>query len=189
MKIKMVSILILVLIGTGYANSQDFECIITTAKKEYTIGETPEIKISISNKTERDVYLINSLAASEGKSRYPYSYFTIQKPANDSLTNGSLSCGFTNQLRKEDFWLIKSGESFDPNKSVGSYEIKRKEHFRNAGKYKITYYYSTKSTTFERYLGVGHVLSKDQEEELKELFNKVLHIELRSNTLEIEILE
>ncbi|VAV83076.1 hypothetical protein MNBD_BACTEROID02-434, partial [hydrothermal vent metagenome] len=81
-------------------------------------------------------------------------------------------------------------ESFNPYETVDgygffdSYEIGRKENFRVPGRYRITFNYSTKSARIDDYLGDGN-----KNKELEELFNMVPHIELKSNTLEIEIKE
>jgi hypothetical protein len=92
-----------------------------------------------------------------------------------------------NPLKKENFKLVKPGESFDPYQSdkgyafFSSYEIGRKENFQVAGKYLIRFHYSTKSTELKDYLG------NEKDNELKALFDNVPHPELSSNTIEIEI--
>lgn len=186
---KTVSVLILVLFGTAsnLVNNNDFDCKISTSKKVYKIGETPELKVSIANNSKKDVYLIGSLDGSEEKRRNPHCYFTIEKPKNDLLPIVR-DCGNMNLLRKEDFKLIKAGESFNPYESIdgygffSSYEMDREENFQIPGKYKITFHYSTASTKISDYFG-------GEAKDLKELFSKVPHIDLKSNTIEIEIRE
>lgn len=190
MKTGFLSILILTLFGLINEKTDDsnkFECSIVTTKSTYSIGETPEITITIKNNSGKDVYLIGSLDASEEQWRSPYCYFKIDKPKSDSLPIIG-RCGNMNSLRIEDFKLVKSGETFNPYQSIdgdgffGSYEIERKENFQNPGIYKITFHYSTKSTKLEDYLGDG-----DENTELRALFDKMPNIELTSNTIEIEI--
>ena len=190
MKTGILSILILTLFGLTNDktdNSKEFECSIVGTKLTYSIGETPEIAVAVKNNSVRDVYLIGSLDASEEQWRSPYCYFKIDKPKSDSLPIIG-RCGNINPLMKEDFKLVKSGEEFNPYKSVddygffGSNEIGRKENFQTPGKYKITFHYSTKSTKLDDYLGDG-----DENKELRELFDKMPNVQLRSNTIEIEI--
>ncbi len=187
---KILSILtlgLLVFTNIETNNSNEFECFISTNKEIYEIGETPEITVTIKNNSGKDVYLIGSLDASEYKWRSPYCYFEINKPNN--ISSPILKrCGNMNSLRKEDFKLVKSGQSFDPYQSIDDYgffssnEIKKKENFQAPGKYKITFYYSTKSTELSDYRG-----HDNQKNELKKLLNKTPNIELISNTIEIEI--
>ncbi|MDT7831674.1 hypothetical protein RQM59_04740 [Flavobacteriaceae bacterium S356] len=191
-KIGILSILMLTLFGLSnekILDSERYECTIKATKKVYSIGETPQIAVSITNNSGEDVYLIGSLDASEVKWRSPYCYYKIDKPKNvPSPMVGR--CGNMNSLRVGDFKLVKPGESFNPYQSTkgysffGSYEIQRKENFKSPGTYKITFHYSTKSTKLDNYLGDGEENTK-----LKKLFSKVPNIELKSNTIEIEIKE
>ena len=190
MKTVILSILILTFFGLTNErtnNTDEFECSIISTKSTYDIGETPEITVAIKNNSEKDVYLIGSLDASESQWRSPYCYFTIDKPKSDSLPI-VVRCGYMNSLRKEDFILVKSGEEFNPYQPIDdygffdSYEIVRKENFQNPGKYKITFHYSTESTALDDYLGDGK-----ENTELRELFEKMPNIKLTSNSIEIEI--
>jgi len=168
-------------------STKDFECLITTRKQVYKIGETPKITVSIKNNTGKDVYLIGSLDGSEVRWRIPYCYFKINKPTIDTLPV-LRRCGIVNPLRKEDFVLVKAGETFDPYQSVDDYgffssnEINRKENFRKPGKYSITFCYSTMPTG-----GYGFAANVNKTPELKTLLSNLPKIELTSNTLEIQI--
>jgi hypothetical protein len=190
MKTLLFGILIATLFGASptHINTPiEFECVLTVAKKTYKPGETPELKVAIVNKTRKDVYLIGSLDASDLKWRSPHCYFSIERPNKDPLPGGG-RCGNMNSLRENDFVLVKSGESFDPYQSIdgygffGPYIMGNKDAFKAPGTYKITFHYSTKSTKIGDYLGDGST-----NEKLLALFMQMPHIELTSNTVEIEV--
>jgi len=165
----------------------DVYCLISSTKKVYKFGQTPEIEVSIVNDTQEDLVLIGSLDGSEETWRKPYCYFEIQKPFDFKIPSFS-RCGNVNPLRIEDFVKVKKGEIFDPYMSLdgfgffNSHSISRKDVFRKRGKYKITFHYSSKSKDIKDYLGDGK-----EDDELKKMFEKVHHLELKSNILEIEI--
>jgi len=170
---------------TKSKENEGFECLLTASKKIYKMGETLKLEVSIKNNSGKDVYLIGSLDGSERKMRNPYCYYTIEKPKKDSLPL-IVGCKTLNPLEKEDFKFIKTGGSFNPYQLdedglFSTRELKRKENFKTPGKYKITFHYSTKSVKISDYRG------DDKNEELQELFKRVPHIKLSSNTVEIEI--
>lgn len=171
--------------------SLEYECILSSSKKIYKLGETPAVNVSIKNKSGKDVYLIGCLDGSEEKWRMPFCYFYIEKPITDSLPLVA-RCGNMNPLRKRDFKLVASGDSFDPfSKSSGywsSYEIKRSDHFKKIGRYKVTFHYVAKSDKLEDFLGDhGFGVRRSQNNEVIELFKQTPSIKLESNTIEIEI--
>jgi hypothetical protein len=186
MKPRILLTLLLVFVAFINADSietVEFEAIITSDKNVYKIGEIPKIHVSIQNNSGKDVYLIGSLDGSDLKMRSPFCYFTIEKPIN--FDHPIARCGNMNPLREDDFVLVKSGETFDPYQKgfFGSYKFDIKENFQFNGTYRITFYYSTKSRKLNEYFGDDYGIDK---EKVKQLFKKVPHIELTSNTLEIE---
>lgn len=174
--------------------SSNFECTLTTSQTVYKVGETPDINVSIKNHGEKDVYLVGSLDGSLEKWRLPYCYFEIEKPIIDSISPLA-RCGNMNSLKKKDFKLVRPNELIDPlsemNGYFQDYEIKRPEHFRNIGTYKITFFYSTQSDNVKDFIGIGFGASKSyiktMIEEFSDLFLKVPSLKLKSNTVEILI--
>lgn len=166
--------------------SNDFSCNISSSKDTYKLGEYPDIAISITNKSNTAVNLIGSLDGSEGKRRYPYCYFIIEKPRTQKQELRAI-CGNMNSLDANDFVLVKKGERFNPYEGqqfFGAYEITSQENFKIPGIYKINFHYSTASTKIEEYMGDGKA-----DKTISNLFKTVPNIDLKSNTIEIEITE
>lgn len=191
---KSTKLIIFVFLFFGFLCSMNaqydgFRCEISSSKSEYSIGETPEVSVKIINNSGQEVYLIGSLDGSEAGMRSPQCYFSITKPKKDPLP-AFARCGNMNALRSENFRKVEAGETFYPFQSdkkgffFSSYQLQRKDHFRLPGKYRITFYYSTLSKDLQDYLGDGK-----SSEELVSLFAQMPHIELESNTIEIEFEE
>ncbi|MFK7907133.1 MAG: hypothetical protein AB8B69_18500 [Chitinophagales bacterium] len=199
MKTVILGALIALCFGFGQiqnnkSTESDFDCVLTTSKQVYSLGEVPEFQVSIVNNSGEDVYLIGSLDGSEVQWRMPFCYFSLEKPQVDSVRQ-IMRCGMTNNLRMKDFVKIEAGQFFNPYGGVDdfsfshSFEMQRKEHFRNTGTYKITFHYSTNSEKIEDYLGIGFREEMENLGKMKRLFKQVPKIELQSNTVEIDIVE
>lgn len=174
------------------SDSTDYLCTLKTMQKVYKLGETPELEVEIKNVSNTEVYFIGALDGSEFKDRMPYCYFTVEKPKIDTVDMWGI-CGNINPLRPEDFVLTKPNESFNPYVDVDygpiqSSKIRDQENFKNKGKYKIQFHYSTKSDSVESFLGGVIGIEKDTTEidTLRVLFERVPKIELSSNVVEIE---
>lgn len=172
----------------SFPSKNNLECKISSSKPIYKKGELPKIEVSIINKSDENIYLVGSLDGSSFKFRKPYCYFSIEKPTIDSLPKPEM-CKTLNPLRMEDFVKVKPGESFDPYLRIdeygffGAYNISRIDNFRNTGKYKISFYYST----FEKKEKKSFV--KNEELTVLNLLQLVPYVNLKSNTIEIEIVE
>jgi hypothetical protein len=173
-----------------------FNCVLTTDKLVYKIGEVPKLEVKIINKSGSDIYLIGSLDNSANKRRMPYCYYNIEKPVPDTLSFGF--CGTANPLRAEDFTLVKSGEAFNPFESIDNYGFfpdyasTQKETFRIPGIYKIQFHYSAKNSDIENFRGsisAENWAKRNDTALINKLFAKVPKIELSSNTIEIKISE
>ena len=190
MSLRILSILVCTSLGLNSSDlmsPKSFECVISSLKKTYSIGETPQITVSIKNKTKKDVYLIGSLDGSEEKWRSPLCYFEIDSPGKRKAPTVG-RCGNMNSLKETDFVWVKSGETFNPYQEgfFSSYEIARVENFQKTGRYKITFFYSIKSVDMATYFGDDNGASKKA---IKKLFAQVPHFELKSNTIEIEMIQ
>lgn len=165
-------------------------CDISAEKTTIKAGEVPKIEVMLTNNTDEDVYLIGSLDGSSEEWRFPHCTFSIEKPEKD-VVPGTGRCGMMNVLREEDFVLVGPGESFDPFGEVDdhgffpSWQIQDPEMFRNKGIYKIQFHYSTKPDSIAKYLGSES--ENDVNRGIKKLFEKVPHVDVSSNILEIEV--
>lgn len=165
-----------------------FECKLSSTKSTYKLGELPELKVEIINNSGKEVYFIGSLDASDEKWRKPYCYYTIERPVKDSIPQYG-RCGMMNSLRKEDFVKVSEGQSFNPYMKVddqgffGAGSVQNPDNFKNPGTYKIQFHYSTQSNKMQDYHG------DTEDKELVKLFEKVPHVDLESNVVEIQIVK
>lgn len=164
-------------------SNQGLVCEITSSKQAYTLGEVPEIQVTIRNNTKKSVYLIKCLDGSQTQRRYPYCYFEIKKPVDEKLLEFE-GCGYINTLLKDDFVKLEAGQTLDLLEGNNALQMSDRRNFRHQGKYEITFYYSTKEKDIKKYR-----LYKKEATEIHSLFQKVPKTILQSNTLEIEFVE
>lgn len=171
-------------------SSGKITCDISAKETTINVGEVPKIKVKLTNNTDEDVYLIGSLDGSEVQWRYPYCYFTIEKPETDVVASGA-RCGMMNPLREEDFVLLKPKESFDPYSSIDGYgffsssTLSDPKEFRKKGTYKIQFHYSTEPDSITKYLGSESENKVDAK--IKKMFRQVPHLKVSSNVIEIKV--
>ena len=80
---------------------------LTSDKEVYKVGELPKLTVKIYNDSKEDIYLIGSLDGSDVKWRFPYCYYSIDRPK--SVQTKLQRCGNMNTLRLHDFKLIHAG--------------------------------------------------------------------------------
>ena len=176
-------------------HSSNLTCTLTADKSVYKIGEVPNLKVEITNATDKPIYLIGALDGSCVKWRMPYCYFTVNKPKPD--TPHLQLCGYINTIRIEDFELVKPSDKFNPYDSVDNYGFFkdyatiRTETFQNAGTYKIKFHYSTTSNDFNDYRGNSGSWKSDTSDTLKikSLFEQVPKVDIVSNEIIIKFEE
>jgi hypothetical protein len=93
-------------------NPVDLSCTISSDKTIYKVGELPKFTVEIINSSKNDIYLIGSLDGSDVRWRFPYCYYTIERPSPD--TARLERCRNMNTLRIIDFKLVKAGQKFNP---------------------------------------------------------------------------
>ena len=179
-------------------------CLIESDNEVYKVGQVPNIIVKITNNSDSTILLVNSLDGSSHKMRFPHSFFKIEKLDDTTYKTKSYGrCGNMNSLQPSDFTEVKSGETFNPyspdKKTFSDYKIKDPSNFIKAGKYKITYYYSTNELDFKKWLGDGSfdyvdqktgqlkTLDNEESRNLFSLFSKVPKVDIVSNTLTIDI--
>ena len=189
----------------SFGQSENITCTIKSDKATYKTGDTPKIIIEIKNNTDSSFYLVKVLDASYRQSRYPYSYFTIEK-VNDTTykTRQVIGCGNEDGIDTADFVMVKPSETFDPykNQTIVYWDpvIWDPRNFEEKGKYKITYYYSTNEMDFKKWMGWDMNSSwfdwqtkeikpklKDTYERLINYFEKLPKVDLVSNEIVIKI--
>ncbi|MDB5200659.1 MAG: hypothetical protein JWQ27_68 [Ferruginibacter sp.] len=176
----------------GAKNSAEFRCQLMADKEVYKIGELPRLTVMIYNDSDSAVYLIGSLDGSDVKWRYPYCYFTIDKPR--ATKSNIQRCGNMNTIRSADFKQVKPGQSFNPYEGIDNYgffpdyNTTNKETFTSAGNYKIQFHYSTNSLDITKFIG-DPLTSRNSSDSLKihSLFHKVPKLELVSNEIAIKV--
>jgi hypothetical protein len=190
----MKPLLVIAFTLTAFASRQhsptptEFRCLLTCDKEVYKVGELPRLTVRIYNNTKDDVYFIGSLDGSDVKWRFPYCYYTIDRPkaGKEKLQR----CRNMNTLRVEDFKLVRSGQSFDPYESIDNYGFftdyttANKEMFKHVGVYKIKFHYSTNSIDINQFIGDKPFRSNYSDSlRVDSLFKAVPKVELLSNEI------
>ena len=192
-------------------------CTLTADSEIINVGEVPDLSLTFENCTDSAFYLIIPLDASSKKWRYPYAYYTIEN-VNDTAykTLPFYRCGNMDGIDSSNFIKVESNKGcllLDYTPSVYSdFSIRDSDNFKEKGKYRITYNYSTSSSNLSDYFGRDMYMSvfktdffpktyisegklivqeKDQYkgklEVLNKLFSKVPKVELASNSIIIEV--
>lgn len=192
---KALFVIALFLAFTGEKRMSDtggLQCVLKSDKSVYKAGELPKITVEILNTGKKDIYLIGSLDGSADKRRFPYCYFTIEKPQPEVNVFGG--CGNLNTLQIADFRLIKSGEKFDPYESGGNYQffkdgiILNSFTFRHPGNYKIRFHYSTGSQNISDFMGTNPIRKDSLAiQQLNTFFKQVPKIDLVSNEVVLRV--
>lgn len=200
-----------------FGQNQEIVCSLSAENRIVNLGETPQLKLIFENKTDSTIYLIKSLDASSYKWRYPYAYYTIEKLDDEDYKMERYSrCGNMDGIDSTDFVKIEPNDKFDPIKFnhfyFSDFSVRNPNNFKNKGKYKITFHYSTKSKNLNEYMGddmsmgfyeieliygdsinppkiVNKINNENQEKFLllEELFSKVPKIEIESNSIVIVV--
>lgn len=161
------------------------ECVLIANKRKYSIGEPPSLSVKIINQLDTAIILVGSLDGSELGQRPPKCYFDIRHQLIGQIRNSSFYCATFNRLRKEEFKIIESGQTFDPYEHIDDHgyfhaQSLEGENFNLPGIYKITFHYSTSKNNREQ------LYNEQTKNEIMELWNKVPELELKSNTITIE---
>jgi len=195
-------------IETLKQNNENLVCILKANKRIHQIGEQPDIRVEIMNKTDSTILMVRCLDGSPFGFRLPTSKFTISHQLLGNLENPFFGCANVNPLKESDFQEVKPGNSFDP---YGGNAFCRITDFSNAnflipGIYQLTYNYSTVGNDFlpQRnivspqiglstepwYFFEGKEEEYSQEEQqlkkLESLWKHIPKVKLQSNTITIE---
>ncbi len=186
---------------SGFAQNKGVECTIKALKTVIKQGELPEIEAIIHNKTDTTIYLIEPLAGSFDKARYPYAYFTVEL-VDDSTYHLTepYRCGHLDEITLKHFIKVLPDSLFSelyyPSIDFSDFKIK--------GIYKIQYHYSTQASYLSAYMSpensLGYFfadsknskrhLTKSERKKYKifsKLFKKVPRLNLSSNFVFITV--
>jgi hypothetical protein len=151
------------------------------------LGQAPQVRVTIHNRTHGDVYLVGSLDASDCKWRYPHAYFEVIGPDGKSAVQGIGRCGLMNPLREKDFVKVPPRGRFDPYRRVddfgffGAHQL-RAETFAVPGTYRIRFVYSTAEADIRKWVSHG------RDPRLVWLFARVPRTTVTSNEIVVEVL-
>lgn len=151
---------------------KDLEVVLSSDKSIYQTGETLDghISVSVYNRGNQPLLLVGSLDKSAEQLRFPLCWFDIYGPRGKLPREGYFVCGYINDIRKEDFKLVKPGEGFDPYARVdecGFFPdmILRSSPLEQPGTYTIFWNYSTNSRDIKSWEGIslmgGHMITDE----------------------------
>lgn len=168
-------------------------------KTVYKLGEIPQIKCEIYNKSNRTINLISAQDGSSNSSRYPYCEFIIYH--NDKIAKlNYLKCRSIDNLKVSDFHKILPNSTFNPiskSRYKFEYQIHNTLLYSKPGKYKIVLKYSTSQDTLLNWIGFSDLSetnnlyeleNKCNVQEILKMFKLVPKINIVSDTLNFEII-
>lgn len=202
-KILLSIILSALIVSVGYCQEaeQPLQLTIKSDKEAYKVGESIVVDVVIKNNSDKTLWIVKPQHGSETKRRYPKYYFEIRDSKGKILDNFISYYKAFSPLTREGFFQI------EPNQSVGIKEL-RDEHYAfkrahkpierlsgKAGKYSITFHYSTDAQDDWQWHGYWDerykLWIKDEKEleEAKIIFKELSRMSLASNTITIEVVE
>jgi hypothetical protein len=171
------------------AAEPSFNCVLTSDRTSYTVGETPALAVTITNKSGKEVVLVGSLDGSDVGWRFPKCRVEIFDAAGKPVTAAMGRCGNMNVLRLADFVVVPAGGAFNPC-GPGFFSPHQFHRFPVSapGDYTVCFYYST-SDRVEDYFGDERMMGKtNAAPEIQRMFKRVPKIELKSNQLKLKFL-
>ncbi len=162
--------------------AHDFQCKIVPAR-QFKVGERPEFKVRIRNRSWHTPWLIKSVDGSND-GRYPQVSIEIVGPPDGFVVPPALRCGNMNGLSEADFVRLAPGGAFDPfDNGWLPYGIQI-GRFAKAGKYVATFRYSTNEPQVKKWLGLPPPSALP--EELSQRFRHIPLLDL-SASVEFEV--
>jgi hypothetical protein len=161
-------------------------------------GQVPAISVELRNWTDKDIYLVGSLDASDLKWRYPFCYFEIRDAIGNPVNVRVGRCGNMNAIREKDFVRVAPGGKFDPYQTIdeggffGSSQL-IPQSFDREGEYRIRLVYSTEAPKLETWLGDRRGLMPEllgtgtSREKLLKMLEQVPRTTVSSNEITVKI--
>jgi hypothetical protein len=150
---------------------------IRPAKKQFRVGDAPQFDVVMHNAGEKTFLLVGAIDDSESGGRYPHVQLDVVGPPDGIARTSRIGCGYINQLKYEDFRALAPGASIWPITPPfwTPYDANH-AHFAKAGRYKVTFRYSSASTDYLEWNGRSVVAPMN--ESIAELLRRVPRFEL-----------
>lgn len=163
-----------------------FEVTLTCPRSEYRVGEIPEIRVLVRNRSDRSLLLPGVLDGSEAGVRYPHYIPRIGGAARDVTPIEAPD--FVAPLRRGDFVRLASGDAFDPTDRASGgafFPIATFQRLTRApGRLAVSLRLSTESRSFEEWLGN---LPSKPEPGIADLIADVPRLTVESNVLSLSV--
>ena len=168
-----------------------FTCSISAEKATIMQGEVPRVKVSIANKSGKDVHLVGSLDGSDVGWRFPKCGFELLDTAGEPVPQKQPMgrCGNMNTLETADFVKVAAGAEFNPfgQGFFGSWQLYRFKQLP-PGTYILRFYYQTSTKGVQDYFGDERMMGqKTVSPEIQKLFEAVPLTDIKSNDLQITV--
>jgi hypothetical protein len=148
------------------------------------LDEPLDLSVQITNVSDDPVWIVGVLPGSEGL-RYPQYTAEIEGPSGPVEMPFPEGLDYARGLQPEDFVRLAPGESFDPQKGKGFIPVQQLAWFKptQPGRYRLRLRFDATESDPRQWM--GHTFVRDQRR-VENLIQQVPHVEVQSNTLEIE---
>jgi hypothetical protein len=149
-----------------------------------SLDEPLALSVRLTNVSDRPLWVVGVLPGSEGL-RYPQYMAEIEGPSGPVQKPFPEGLDYARGLSPDDFVRLAPGESFDPQQGKGFIPIQQLAWFKppEPGKYRLQLRYDTTETDPRAWM--GHTYVREQRQ-VESLIQQVPHVQVKSNTLEIE---
>jgi hypothetical protein len=149
------------------------------------LGRPIDLSVQVTNVSDQPVWVVGVLPGSDGI-RYPQYQVEIEGPSGPVDVRLPEAADYVPALRPKDFVRLDPGESFDPQQGQGFIPIQQLSRFKptRPGKYRLRIRLDTTAENPRQWM--GHTVASDQRL-VESLIKQVPKVQVRSNTLEIEL--
>jgi hypothetical protein len=112
-----------------------------------TAGTYPTVRVTLANRSGRELLLVPSLDGSWWRLRYPHTYFEIIDEKGDTVTPADGFCGTTSPLRVGDFRPIPHNGDLTLFERSGMLSLY--DSLEHPGRYIIRFVYSTNTSDYD----------------------------------------
>jgi hypothetical protein len=148
------------------------------------LEESLDLALQVINVSDEPIYMVGVLPGSEGL-RYPRYLAEIEGPSGPVAPRFPEAVDYAPGLREEDFVCLDPGDSFDPQQGRAFIPLQQLAWFKppTPGIYRLRVRFDGTAEDPRQWMGHTFVRNREQVEALIE---QVPHVQVTSNTLEIE---